>query len=220
MHNQLSLGLLMLTVGFTSQAEVINSDWKVLGDGKTVTDTSTNLTWLDFTETYDYSLSSIVNELGDGGVFNGWRLPSGDEVSTLITNIFPDQNLSAHTNSTNWETVTISETNNMANLLGSYYIDGTKSYAWHHTNSGNTGLTGLYLTGGETVSIGGSYSLLNTHYGYTENDRRGWVGVYLVNSNLPQVNNNIAPANVPLPATASLLGLGILGFSARRKKSV
>ncbi|MFQ3191719.1 MAG: hypothetical protein ACI936_002863 [Paraglaciecola sp.] len=154
-------------------------------------------------------------------MFNGWRLPSGDEVSTLITNIFPDQNLTGHTNATNWESVTISETNIMAKLLDSYYIDGTKSYGWHHKNSGNTGLTGLYLTGGETVSIAGSYSLLHTHYSYTENTRRGWVGgVYLVHGYLPQVNNNITTANVPLPATPALLGLGILDFCDRRKKSV
>jgi hypothetical protein len=54
-------------------------------------------------------------------------------------------------------------------------------------------------------------------------------GVYLVSDggttqsslNDPSLNANNAnaPSSVPLPATAALLGLGLLGFGARRKKN-
>jgi hypothetical protein len=47
----------------------------------------------------------------------------------------------------------------------------------------------------------------------------GGTTLSLINDPSLNANNANAPASVPLPATAALLGLGLLGFGARRNKN-
>ena len=51
-------------------------------------DESTNLEWLDFNITSNQSYNEVVENLGAGGSYNGWRLPTTDEVHTLFFNAF------------------------------------------------------------------------------------------------------------------------------------
>jgi hypothetical protein len=87
------------------------------------------------------------------------------------------------------------------------------------------------LLSGAVDRVYDDYIAFNSNWAVTNNTNysNDAFGVYLVSDggttlssiNDPSLNANNAnaPASVPLPATAALLGLGLLGFGARRKKN-
>ena len=78
--------LIALATSFgTAQAALISAQSDFGLDTVTV-DTSTGLRWLDVTLSTDYSYDEIQAQLGHGGMFEGFRLASRDEVSTLFSN--------------------------------------------------------------------------------------------------------------------------------------
>ena len=80
-----TLLLAFTLLSFNSLAAIIDADWKKEGDNLAFLDTSNKKLYLDFSETQGMTLSDVIDEL-DGGIFNGWRLPTESEViSTLLT---------------------------------------------------------------------------------------------------------------------------------------
>lgn len=68
-----------------ANATLVSSDSSFGSDSITL-DTDTNLMWLDVPLSTAYSYNGILPELEMGGVFEGYRMASGDEVRTLFTN--------------------------------------------------------------------------------------------------------------------------------------
>ncbi len=66
---------------------LVQRDLNRRGDGLLTLDTSTGLEWLDITETdLNLSYNRMVGELDKGGMFEGFRYATEDEVLTLLTN--------------------------------------------------------------------------------------------------------------------------------------
>lgn len=70
-----------------AHADFVNIDWKEAGDNRATVDTETGIEWLKLTETFGYTLQSILPELESGGLFAGWRLADRFEVKNMIENI-------------------------------------------------------------------------------------------------------------------------------------
>lgn len=88
-----TLLLAFTLLSFNSIAALENADWKKEGDNLAFLDTLNKKLYLDFSETQGMTLSDVISEL-DGGVFNGWRLPTQSEIiSTLLTLKSPDVEL-------------------------------------------------------------------------------------------------------------------------------
>jgi hypothetical protein len=73
-----------LLVAGAAGATLVSQD-SPFGVGTLTFDTDTGLHWLDLTESADFSHSQILQALGPGGIFEGYRLATRDEVAGLFT---------------------------------------------------------------------------------------------------------------------------------------
>jgi hypothetical protein len=214
----------------SASAQLISTDWKSTGDKLATLDESTGIEWLDLTQTDGMSIDTAEGLLSSR--FEGWRLPTRSEVTQLMVNAFPSQAAfvqgSGSKGFTN--TTTDNEVDNFRLLFGTTQSASNYDYT-----------RGLFKN-----DSGGQYSVLqsgvfdekpsdyivfysNLNINNSTNYSNDSFGVYLVSDggttksslNDPSLNANNAnaPSSVPLPATAALLGLGLLGFGARRKKN-
>ena len=65
-----------------ANAELVSADWKNVGDGLSTVDTLTGIEWMDLSETSNMSFNEV--EALFSSEFNGWRLPTQNEVSQLL----------------------------------------------------------------------------------------------------------------------------------------
>ena len=77
--------LLLVTLLFCSsaQASLLEFDLFSAGDRLITRDTDTGLDWLDLTETIDFSYDEMLMELGDGGLFAGFRYATTTDIDRL-----------------------------------------------------------------------------------------------------------------------------------------
>lgn len=80
----LTIGMLLVAWTCTSaHAGLVNTDLLVEGDKKVVLHEETGIEWMGFNGTKGMSLSYVESQMLEGGQFEGWRLPTFDEVQTL-----------------------------------------------------------------------------------------------------------------------------------------
>jgi hypothetical protein len=214
----------------SASAQLIPTDWKSTGDKLATLDESTGIEWLDLTQTDGMSIDTAEGLLSSR--FEGWRLPTRSEVTQLMVNAFPSQASymqgslgQGFTNRT-----TDNEADNFRLLFGTTQVSST-----HETTRGlfknDPGVQYSVLMSGSYDRKSDDFVALHSNYNWVNETSyaSSTYGVYLVSDggttqsslNDPSLNANNAnaPSNVPLPATAALLGLGLLGFGARRKKN-
>jgi hypothetical protein len=83
---KIMMGSAILMFTLSAQAEFLSTDWKVAGDSKATLDTESGLEWLKFTQTKtsQYTIASMDGYTQDGQVFEGWRLPTSNEVTAYL----------------------------------------------------------------------------------------------------------------------------------------
>jgi hypothetical protein len=79
-----ALALATCAMVFSSQAAIINYDDTI---ANSYYDTDSELVWIDFGQTNNLTFDQVLAELGSGGLFYGWRLPTVDEVTQMATNL-------------------------------------------------------------------------------------------------------------------------------------
>jgi hypothetical protein len=214
----------------SASAQLISTDWKSTGDKLATLDESTGIEWLDLTQTDGMSIDTAEGLLSSR--FEGWRLPTRSEVTQLMVNAFPSE-ASRVQGAGGWgvtNTTTDNEADNFRLLFGTTHVNSVNDYTIGLFKNDPGGDYSVLLSGlndrrdSDNVALYSNRNLTNdTSYSHDV------YGVYLVSDggttqsslNDPSLNANNAnaPSNVPLPATAALLGLGILGFGARRKNN-
>jgi hypothetical protein len=214
----------------SASAQLISTDWKSTGDKLATLDESTGIEWLDLTQTDGMSIDTAESLLSSR--FEGWRLPTRSEVTQLMVNAFPSQaSYVQGAGAWNWSNrTTDNEADNFRLLFGTTQF--TSSY--DNTRGmfkNDPGVQSSVLYSGVNDRKNDDFITLYSNANVTNdtNYSNDSIGVYLVSDggttqsslNDPSLNANNAnaPSSVPLPATAALLGLGLLGFGARRKKN-
>jgi hypothetical protein len=212
----------------SANAELISTDWKNTGDGLATLDESTGIEWLDLTQTDGMSIDAAESLLSS--TFAGWRLPTRTEVTQLMINAFPSQTYMQGTGYyTATNTTADNEVDNFSQLFGITYSNSTLDYSMGiFKNNPGENYSVIYSGVRDRRSDEHVGFYLNQYFNNDTNAAASHLGVYLVSDggttlssiNDPSLNANNAnaPASVPLPATAALLGFGLLGFGARRKK--
>lgn len=234
---------LMLPLG--AQAGFVAVDWKSVGDGSATLHEETGKEWLDLSLTDGMSMNAVVSQLGEGGAFAGWRLPTFDEVMELVetysTYDFTDTTWTVSSTSATW----VNRATGWINLFGITVKPVDSS-------NGITHSLGLFLDSAGVVQRGGA-SLRNSfgnRTGYfwggqdmtalNVNSADPSYGIFLVSDGgvtlssqqNPElnINNPDAPINkqdpvvppafdVESPLTAGAFGLLLLGAFRRKKSS-
>lgn len=85
MEKLIVMALAALMFSQAAASAIIDQDWQTPGDANILFDTSTNMQWLDLSVTADMSHDAVVANLSYGGIFEGWRLATQNEVLDLWT---------------------------------------------------------------------------------------------------------------------------------------
>lgn len=79
-----ALALAACAMALSSQAAIINYDDTI---ANSYYDTESELVWIDFGQTNNLTFDQVLAELGSGGLFYGWRLPTVDEVTQMAFSV-------------------------------------------------------------------------------------------------------------------------------------
>jgi hypothetical protein len=202
-----------------SNDEFISTDVYAEGDNLATLHYETGLEWLDLTETDGMSINDANDALN--GRLAGWRLPTNEEVETLITSFFAGYDYTQSTYATVRES---GATNPMFayNRIfgeGGSYSYGNYTVGKYYDESNIIRIAGGYINGS-------SYSVLygiDSQYSYTPTSPT--YGVYLVSdggvtrsSKLdPTLNSNNPNAPIGDVPAMAMGGLGILALGLRRR---
>lgn len=246
MFKRTALRVLFLTAGLISaqaNAAFVSTDWKSQGDAKATLDTETGIEWLDLNLTTGKSIIDVKQLIKEGGSLFGWRLPTTNEVESLMLRFFPEWNLTpGETSGIERATTngyTMPEGLNFSNLFSlSVQLNFADSFAqWsmgmYSDNDGNTYSAGwfrqhFYANSNVRNSVGIHYPRSGESY----RDRA--YGVFLVSdggTTLSSINNpmlnvknpnapvNQVAADVPVHAGFGVLGLIFMALGLIKRKS-
>ncbi len=77
--------LIALLASAGVQAALVSQD-SIYGPDSITLDTDTGLLWLDWSQTIGLSFDEVSAQLGEGGLYSGFRFATNDEVNTLWLN--------------------------------------------------------------------------------------------------------------------------------------
>jgi hypothetical protein len=238
----LALGVLLAS---SANAELVNGDWQTVDDNQITIDTDTGIEWLKLGNTANMSINDVIAETQEGGDFAGWRLPTSQEVQTILDTVLPQFTWNDDTTETTFSSGSYrGATDTWRSFFGSsrYQLIGNgsnnnrywHSFGLHVEDNGDVLMTGTY----RRQKYGwGNYehwaSFFDDHEnadGYTTDYSSADYGVFLVSDggltlasiNDPTLNdaNPNSPSNVSLPGGVIAIAMtGLLGFRRKNKKT-
>lgn len=202
------LAATLLAATGAAQAELVEFDWEVAGDGEVTLDTNSGKLWLDLDVTQDMSINQVKDLLANDVRFDGWRLPTSQEIQLLAKGLFASMGTLEHRYS-GW-TVGIDERAEHA-LMG----QPTAGYTY-----------GLYEMDGGSYLFGSGGNGLYLNYAWDSSSldfHRRYEGVYLVSdtSNVSVdsfvIDETMNATNVSAPIGFAAAGL-LLGLAGMRRR--
>jgi hypothetical protein len=190
----------------TVHAALIDADWMNLNDNLLTTDTDSHLSWLDLTQTAGMSRNDVLAATDAGGMFDGFRYATADEVIDLWSQygitLIPATRVTANSLDDNIITA--------AQQLGNVYglEIATSDYGTlglievdSNTPATTSGWAGAFRQSGQSFYEGPTISQLGNM------QSEAWLGSYLVTT-------------VPVPPAVWLFASGLLGLMgvARQRK--
>ena len=204
----------MIAASLPSQAELISSDYLSEGDSLAALDTETGLEWLSLSETNGMSINDALDAI-NGGKLDGWRLPTQDEVTTLLDSVFEDISFSdettLYTTSYSSSSASYDDTNHWLTHIGEAYTTSERSWSYAFVDGEAVTLTGVFIQNG-TVSIFRNF----THNDYSVDYSNNGQGIFLVSDGGLTYSSRNGVADVPLPLAPMALGLIFLPWARAR----
>lgn len=210
-----------LLCSLPASAGFVHQDYKEVGDGKITLHGETGIEWLTLKETVGLSIDSVSNMLGPGSKFDGWRLPTGEEVEALLSAVLP---LTFNNSTPDATTIATSISRVHANAWFEWMgfikasVSFTNSFGMYKAtmNENSVLISGV----GEAFS---SYNAYDDYYvGASTSFSNPSYSVFLVRggevAEQPSTPGGASDVSGPLPMT--LLGLSVMLFAAWRGRRV
>lgn len=223
-----SAALMATMTSFTSNAGIISTDWHSEGDSLSSLHQETGVEWLDLTVTKGKSISYVLEQTGKGGIYEGWRLPTLNEIATLFSYAFNKEFTKYDS-----ESITTNQFNSFSSLFGVTHSYYNNNRSWNYQINGWTYEDGVLYQTVVNNGYSSKYAQVSTGTGGSSIETvSGGRGVWLVNDggvtlssiNNPSlnINNENAPINggyasVPVSGTFSLLAFSLICIRARKK---
>lgn len=199
-----TLGLTLSLLTGSVSAELIEQDWLNNGDSLITYDSSSQLQWLDLTQTRGWSINTAIQVLETNDLYRGWRMPDRNEVKNLFEQVlFPGFTFDAASfpDNVHYGTGTREQGLLMTSLFGNtapQYEAVSYGIAAIGPDAGE--FHGSFVSGSDNRLY---HNDLDVDYNYSYSQ----AGVFLVRD-----------ASVPEPAPALLLGLSMTAFFFLRRR--
>ncbi len=176
-------------------------DYQTSGDASVTFDASTNLEWLDLTQTLNMSMLDTESS----SYYDDFRWATETEISNLLDAVIPG---TGH-RETHLNPVAINNHNALSAFIGTTYTNGTINM---FNGMSRRSIVSPDLYGGGFSTLSDIYHVYvadpTADCCYAETFSHETMGSWLVRD----------VATVPEPSTIVLMGLGLLGFGVTRRK--
>ena len=190
-------------ISISANASLIRSNFNGFD---TVIDTNSTLEWMNLDATKNLSINEVNSLLST--TFSGFRLPTQEEVFTLIDNSLPSTLRLNH----EWHIDTYVDSNEAHNFLNFFTntSEAIGNYIYEDSSGNSVFFAGIqrYISGGNSVYHAYKYYPVTRDFDYKRSD----IGVYLVKG-----NGSAGTIAVPEPSTIVTLAFAILGFLFTQK---
>lgn len=210
--------IITLAYGVSNVGAILISSDSTFGADTITQDTDTGLQWLDVPLSTAYTYGETLDELQSGGIFDGYRLATEDEVLTLWGNSGINTGLLGSFVSENYEPIVdlmsfVGVTSHNGNLG-----DGI-SFDYTYGNFDNGIVYGEPVEEGTWITLAGISAVPFQESNYDLTGRASFGTVPFGNDNTRHGSWLVAPTSVPEPSIIILFATGLIGLGFTRRRA-
>lgn len=213
-----SIFIITLAYGVSNVGATLISSDSTFGTDTITHDTDTGLQWLDVPLSTAYTYGETLDELQSGGIFDGYRLATEDEVLTLWGNSGINTGLLGSFVSENYKPIVdlmsfVGVTSHNGNLGGGISFDFT------YGNFDNGIVYGEPVEEGTNITLAGISAVPFQESDYDLTGRASFGYVPFGNDNTSHGSWLVAPTSVPEPSIIILFATGLIGLGFTRRRA-
>ena len=213
-----SVFILTLAYGISNVGAVLISSDSTFGTDTITLDTDTGLQWLDVPLSTAYTYGETLDELQSGGIFDGYRLATQEEVLTLWENSGINTGLLGSFVSENYEPIV-----NLMSYVGVTSHNGNLgdgiSFDYTYGNFDNGIVYGEPVEEGTWVTLAGISAVPIQESVYDLTGRASFGTVPFGNDNTSHGSWLVASTSVPEPSIVILFATGLIGLGFMRRRA-